>query len=75
MLPPGTRMLSEGERVEALKTLEETKKLLEQELQKMPLSMKTMGQAKKKKELEDKIIETEKGIQTFSKKKVYISIE
>ncbi len=81
-LPPGTRLLSEEERLETLKNLsqsiEEIKNVLgEAEVRKiletMPLSLKTLSMRKQKEELERKLDEIDKAIDTFSRKNVYIA--
>lgn len=43
-------------------------------LDKLPISMKTLALEQKKKDLETKLIEVEKAITTFSRKKVFIAI-
>ncbi len=68
-------MLSEEERVEALKNLQESKIEAEKELGKMPISMRTLALTQRKAELESKIGELEKAIGTFSRKEVFIAIE
>ncbi len=74
-IPPGTRMLSEEERLSTLATLQETKAEAQKALQKLPLSMKTLALAQRKAELERKIDEMDKAITTFSRKEVFIAIE
>ncbi len=74
-LPPGTRMLSEEERLETLKNLHESRTEAQKALEKLPLSMRTMALVQKKAELEKKIDEIDKAIKTFSAKEVFISIE
>jgi len=74
-MPPGTRMLSEEERLNTLKTLQETRAEAQRALDKMPLSMKTLALTQRKAELEKKIDEMDKAIKTFSRKEVFIAVE
>ena len=53
--------------------LTSTKKEIEAALSRMPLSMKTMSLQKKQEDLEAKLRQVEKNIETFSKKKVYVA--
>eukprot|EP00826_Nyctotherus_ovalis_P053351 TRINITY_DN6916_c0_g2_i7.p1 TRINITY_DN6916_c0_g2~~TRINITY_DN6916_c0_g2_i7.p1 ORF type:complete len:123 (+),score=58.04 TRINITY_DN6916_c0_g2_i7:70-438(+) len=74
-LPPGTRQLSEEERVETLKNLQESKADVEKMIGKMPISMRTLALQQRKAELEKKVEELDRAIATFSRPKVYIAIE
>ena len=75
MLPPGTRLLSEDERLETLNNLKASKTEVEKLISKMPLSMRTLALQQRKTELEKKVDELDKAIATFSRPKVYIAIE
>ena len=72
-IPPGTRLLSEEERLTTLKTLQETKAEAQKALEKLPISMKTLALAQRKTELEKKIDEMDQAIKTFSRKEVFIA--
>ena len=74
-MPPGTRLLSEEERVETLRILKQTKIATQNALSQIPLSMRTLSLAKRKEELERKLEEMDNAIKTFSRKKVYVAIE
>jgi hypothetical protein len=50
--PPGTRKMDESERQDMLKELAATKAKIEDELNKFPISMKTMAIQKKREDLE-----------------------
>lgn len=70
--PKGTRLLSEEERISTLESLNLKKKKLEEELFKMPITMKTMSLQNRKAELEKQLDEVDAAINQFSKKKVFI---
>lgn len=72
--PPGTKLLSEDERVTTLSSLKETQKQILTLLEKMPLSMKTLSIQNRKAELEKKLEEIENAIHQFSRKQVFIKI-
>lgn len=72
--PPGTRKMPEGERQDMLVELKETKAKLEAEIQKFPLSMKTMAIQKRKQEMEDQLGKVENSIKLFSRETVYVGI-
>ena len=74
-MPPGTRLLSEEERLKTLKSLEEAKAEARVALDKLPLSMRTLSLAKRKENLENKVDELEKAIKSFSREKVYIALD
>lgn len=71
-LPPGTHMMSEEERIQTLEELERQKNELYDMLRSMPLSMRTESLKNKKRDLELKLVEVEKAINTFSRKVVYV---
>lgn len=71
-MPPGTRLIPEDERVKTLEELVDTKKELSQLLGQMPISMRSEGLQKRKREIEDRLEAVEKGIQLFSRKIVYV---
>ena len=70
--PPGTKLLSENERINTLNNLIETKKGIINILEKMPITKRTQSFQEKKEELEKKLDQIEKEIELFSKKKVFI---
>ena len=62
------------ERLQILNDLNQTRKQLEGELMKFPISMKTMAIQKRKAELEEQVLKIEASIKTFSKDTVYVGI-
>ena len=70
--PPGTKLLSENERINTLNNLIETKKGIINILEKMPITKRSQTIQEKKEELEKKLEQIEKEIEIFSKKKVFI---
>lgn len=75
MMPAGTRLMGEDERIRTLEELVSEKRQISELIFSMPLSMKTEALKNKKKELEFKLIEIERAITTFSRKVVYIKDE
>lgn len=72
-LPPGMRLMEEDERLGMLHALENSKRELQFEIEKLPISMKTMSMQRRREDLEDKYRNMEKQIDRFSKKVVYIA--
>lgn len=72
-MPPGTRLMTEEERLVTLKELETNKEEAMKLLEKLPISLRTESLKMRKRELEEKIVTIEKSISTFSRKKVYIA--
>jgi hypothetical protein len=72
MRPPGTRVLPENERIETLEKLEQNKKEVIAIMNQLPISMRTENLKKHKIELENKLTEIERAIETFSRKVVYV---
>ncbi len=72
--PPGTRLLAEDERLKMLSDLEENKKILIGQIEKLPISMKTLSLQKRRDELEAQIIGIDKNISLFSRKKVFVAM-
>jgi hypothetical protein len=66
--PPGTRLMSDEERLDTLKDLQDSKKEINSALEKLPVVSKTLSMDKHKKSFEEKMIRIEKAIETFSKK-------
>jgi hypothetical protein len=71
-LPPGTRLMPEDERLNTLADLELAKRATNGELERLPITMKSMKLMGQRKELEEKLTRLERAIDTFSKKKVYV---
>lgn len=73
-LPPGTRLMGEEERLKTLEDLQNSKKEVNNMLEKMPIANKSMAMEKRIKELEEKLLRIDRAIDTFSKKTVYIAL-
>ncbi len=71
-LPPGTRLMPEDERQATLIDLNLAKKATNDQLERLPITVKSMRMAEHRKELEEKLTRLERAIDTFSKKKVYV---
>jgi len=74
-IPEGTRQMSEDERIRTLEELNMEKRQISDLIFAMPLSMKTEALKNKKHELENKLMQIERAITTFSRKTVYIKDE
>ena len=66
--------MPEDERSKMLEELEQTKQDIRNQLDRMPISMKTLALQKKKEELEEKLTMVEKNISLFSRKKVFVAL-
>lgn len=66
--------MSEAERLATLADLERNRKDVNNMLEKLPISMKTLAMEKRKNELEDKLAEIDRAISMFSKKVVYVAL-
>ena len=64
--------MPEQERLDTLNDLMAAKKATSDQLEKLPIQIKSLKVAAHKRELEDKMTRLEKAIETFSKPKVYI---
>ena len=73
--PPGTCLMPEAQRVETLEQLRQSRAEINTVLERMPIAVKSQAMQRKQKELEDKLVEIDKAITTFSKDKVYIAID
>lgn len=73
-MPPGTRLMGEEERQATLADLEQAKRATNDQLERLPISMKSMRAQAQRKELEEKMTRLERAIETFSKKKVYVQV-
>jgi len=73
-IPKGMKLLSEEERLSTLNGLILNKKELINQLEKMPITTRTLAVQNKKEELSQKLDEIEKAIEMFSKKQVFIHL-
>jgi len=73
--PPGCMRMSEEEWLSTLESLNTNRAEIVTMLEKMPISMRTQQLERKKADLERKLTETEKAIQMFSKKVVYVALD
>lgn len=73
-LPPGTRLMPEEERLATLADLQLAKRATNDQIERLPITMKSMKMVEHRKELEEKMTRLERAIDTFSKKKVYVQI-
>lgn len=73
-IPPGTRLMGEDERIQTLEELNNTKKELNNILERMPIANNTLSLQRRRKEYEEKLFKIERAIETFSKKTVYIGL-
>ena len=72
LLPTGMVQMPEAERVATLEQLESTKRELQGILNGLPISMRSDNLRQKKRELEERLSQIERGITTFSRKVVYV---
>lgn len=70
--PPGMRLLPEGERQEMLRTLDQNRERVSNEIAKLPFVIDTVGLKKRKQAMENKIKEIDDAVRIFSRKKVYV---
>ena len=73
--PKGTRLLSEEERLFTLKKLEESKKELENLIEKLPIILNSLSSKNRQQKLYKELDEVEQAIITFSKKQVFVKID
>ena len=73
--PKGTRLLSEEERLFTLKKLEESKKELENLIEKLPITLNSLSSKNRQQKLYKELDEVEQAIITFSKKQVFVKID
>eukprot|EP00238_Polyblepharides_amylifera_P004163 CAMPEP_0196594920 /NCGR_PEP_ID=MMETSP1081-20130531/79661_1 /TAXON_ID=36882 /ORGANISM="Pyramimonas amylifera, Strain CCMP720" /LENGTH=273 /DNA_ID=CAMNT_0041919323 /DNA_START=25 /DNA_END=846 /DNA_ORIENTATION=+ len=71
-VPEGMRLLPDDERLRTLKQLEETKKQVDLDWQKLPFNIETPGQIRHKQSLDTRLKEVEDAIKIFSRKKVFV---
>lgn len=53
-LPPGMRLMEEAERLDMLKALENSKRELQTEIERLPITMKTMAMQRRREDLEER---------------------
>ena len=70
--PKGTKLLSEDERVNTLNELLKLQKAMTLQLEKMPITTRTLSIKNRKEELIRKLDEIDKAVYLFSKKKVFV---
>ena len=73
--PRGMRQLDEEERLASLAMLERNKKEVETLIFKLPFNCETVGQKRRKNELEMRLKEVEDGIKLFSRRIVYVKLD
>lgn len=73
-IPPGTKLLPEDERLATLDQLRHSRQEIENMLESLPISMRTMALRNKKLDLEAKLKEIEAAIKLFSKENVFVAI-
>lgn len=73
-LPPGTRLMQEDERRATLEDLISAKKITNDQIERLPITNKSLKMISHRRELEEKMSRLEKAIDTFSKPKVYVQI-
>lgn len=66
--------MPEDERQSTLADLQMAKKATNDQLERLPIAVKSLKMAEHRKELEEKLTRLERAIETFSKKKVYVQI-
>jgi hypothetical protein len=73
--PPGMRLLPEEERVDTLAVLRETLTRVSSELNSMPIVLSSFKTQRHKADLEKRMDELESAITTFSRAKVYVTLD
>ena len=73
-VPPGTRLMPESELLKTLEELCDTRKEVNNMLERLPLANQSLATQRRKRDLEEKLLKIEKAIETFSKKTVYIAL-
>jgi hypothetical protein len=71
-MPAGMRLMDETERLETIKMLENSKRETMNEIERLPITMKTMAMQRRRDELEEKYRTLEREIDKYSRKKVYV---
>eukprot|EP00667_Euglena_gracilis_P021373 EG_transcript_23402 len=73
-VPPGTVLLSEEEKQEAIRALELRRKECEEALNRLPMRFDNLSIQKRRQELEAEIDEVEASVKKFSRKEVYVAV-
>lgn len=71
-IPAGTRLMPEDERQDTLADLRLALKSTNDQLETLPIAIKSKRMDDHKKDLEQKLTRLEKAVETFSKEKVYV---
>lgn len=71
-IPPGCRYMSEEERLRAIEDVQANRREILDTLKKLPLAIETLGQRRRKIELELKLLETDKTLSKLNLKNVCI---
>ena len=66
--------MGDDEKATMIKELEATKKELQSEIMKFPITMRTMAIQKRKADMEDQLLKVEANLKTFSKDIVYVAM-
>jgi NAD(P)H-nitrite reductase large subunit len=66
--------MPEEERLQTLQDLLASKKLTNNLLERLPVSIRSLKMAEHKRELEDKMNKLDRAIETFSKQKVFVQL-
>ncbi|XP_063726623.1 enkurin domain-containing protein 1-like [Symsagittifera roscoffensis] len=74
-MPPGHRKMSEAERQKTLRELQESRKELLAELQRLPIAIRSQKAIQRKQEIESKLASAEEAIQIFARPKVFVKID
>mmetsp|Transcript_33969 Transcript_33969/g.57059 ORF Transcript_33969/g.57059 Transcript_33969/m.57059 type:complete len:286 (-) Transcript_33969:1033-1890(-) len=72
LIPEGMMLLSEGERLQTLTQLAETKKEVETQLYRLPFTCETPSQIRHKQNVETRLKEIEDAVKVFSRTKVFV---
>lgn len=72
--PDGMVLMPEEERLETLAVLEKSLEEVNRLLARMPLKIETMGQVRRKAELDAKVKELEEAVEIFSRDEVYVAV-
>ena len=73
-MPVGMRLMEDPERLDMLRMLEHNKRELMTEIERLPITMKTISMQKRRDELEEKYRNIEIQIDRFSRKKVFVAL-
>ncbi|KAJ3305844.1 Enkurin domain-containing protein 1 [Kappamyces sp. JEL0829] len=74
-VPKGQTLLPDPERIRTLNALKTKREDLVRQIQLMPLVIELNSLKKRKSDMEQQLLETENGIQLFSRSKVYVPTE